>query len=80
MKSQKVIFRKITETAHRASSTEAAYSEHSEHSMAIHSNSMAGYVITVPAFVCVELQAREASTFCDLKKVTSCDFTAFSPF
>ena len=41
--------------AHRASSTEAAYSEHS----------MAGYVDAVPAFVCFELPAREASSFCD---------------
>ena len=26
---------------------------------------MAGYVNTVPAFVCFELPAREASSFCD---------------
>ena len=55
-------FSKITETAHQASSTEAAYSEHS---IAILSISMAGYVNAVPAFVCFELPAREASSFCD---------------
>ena len=57
-----------------ASSTEAAYSEHS---IAIHSISMAGYVNAVPAFVCFELPAREASRFCDFWKLTSCDFIAF---
>ena len=51
-------FSKITETAHRASSTEAAYSEHS---IAIHSISIAGYVNAVH----FELQAGEASSFCD---------------
>ena len=50
-------FLKIAETAHRASSTEAAYSEHSI--------SIAGYVNAIPAFVCFELPAREASNFCD---------------
>ena len=39
-------FSKIAETAHRASSMEAAYSEHS---IAIHSISMAGYVNAVRA-------------------------------
>ena len=58
-------FSKITETAHGASFTEAAYSEHS---ITIHSISMAGYVTTVPPFVCGELPAREASTFCNKKK------------
>ena len=48
-------FSKIAETAHQASSTEAAYSEHW---IAIHSISMASYV----------------------KQMTSCNFTAFSPF
>ena len=71
---------KIAKTAHRASSeqaprTEAAYSEHS---IAIHSISMApGYVNAVPAFVCFELPAREASSFCDFWKLTSSDFIAF---
>ena len=36
---------------------------------------MAGYVNAVPAFVCFELPAREASSFCDFLKLTSCDFT-----
>ena len=67
-------FSKITETAHWASSTEADYSEHL---IAIHSISMAGYVNTVPAFVCFEIPAREASSFCDFWKLTSCDFIAF---
>ena len=56
-------FSKIAETAHRVSSrSEAAYSEHS---IAIHSISMVGYTNAVPAFVCFELPAREASSFCD---------------
>ena len=58
-------FSKIAETAHRASSAEAA-AAYSEHSIAIHSIiSMAGYVNAVPAFVCFELPVREASSFCD---------------
>ena len=32
---------------------------------------MAGYVNAVPAFVCFELPAREASSFCDFLKLTS---------
>ena len=63
-------FLRIAETAHRASSTEAVYSEHS---IAIHSISMAGYVNAVPAFVCFELPTREASSFGDFWKLTSCD-------
>ena len=51
-------FSKIAATAHRASSAEAAYSEHS---IALHSISMAGYINAVPAFVCFELPAREAT-------------------
>ena len=38
---------------------------------------MAGYMNAVPAFVCFELPAREASSFCDFWKLTSCDFIAF---
>ena len=62
MKSQKVIKNKQTntETAHQASSTEAAYSEHS---IAIHSISMAGYITAVLLFVWGELQARETKQF-----------------
>ena len=77
MKSQKAIFRKMAETAHRASSTVAA---DSEHSIAIHSISMAGYLTTVPAFVCIELPAREASSFCDFFKLTLCNFTTYFSF
>ena len=66
VKLQKVIFSKIAETAqselHRGSSTEAAYLEHS---IAIHSISMAGYVTPVLAFVCGKLPCREMSGFCD---------------
>ena len=47
LKLQKVIFRQIAETAHRASSTEAAYSDHFNSS--IHSISMAGCVTPVLA-------------------------------
>ena len=45
--------------------------------IAIHSISMAGYVNALPAFVCYELPAREASSFCDFWKFSSCDFIAF---
>ena len=38
---------------------------------------MAGYVNAVSAFICLELPAREASSFCDFWKLTSCDFIAF---
>ena len=38
---------------------------------------MAGYVNAVRAIVCFELPAREASSFCDFWKLTSCDFIAF---
>ena len=70
-------FSKITETAHRESSTEAASSEHS---IAIHSISMAGYVTVILAFVRAALSAREASSFCDFWKMTSYNFTAFYSF
>ena len=55
-------FEKIAETAHRASSTEAAYSEHS---IAFHSIQWRVYVNAIPAFVWLELPAREASSFRD---------------
>ena len=61
MKSQKEIFQK-SDTAHREPPQKAAYSEHA---MAIHSISMAGYVTTLLAFVCAELRGREMSSFCD---------------
>ena len=57
-----------------ASSTDTAYSKHS---IAIHSISMAGCVNAVRAIVCFELPAREASSFCDIWKLTSCDFISF---
>ena len=38
---------------------------------------MAGYVNAVPAFVCFELPAREASSFCDYWKLISRNFIAF---
>ena len=38
---------------------------------------MAGYVNAAPDFVCFELPAREASSFCDFWKLISCDFIAF---
>ena len=57
VKSHKVIFRKSQKLL-----TEAAYAEHS---IAIHSISMAGYVNAVRAIVCFELPAREANSFCD---------------
>ena len=53
---------------------DAAYSKHS---IAIHSISMAGCVNAVRAIVCFELPAREASSFCDFLKLTSCDLIAF---
>ena len=63
MKSEKAIFRKsqkqLTMWTPRS---ELAYSEHS---VAIHSISMAGYVTAVLAFVYGKLPAREASSFCD---------------
>ena len=59
----------------RASSTDAAYSKHS---IAIHSISMAGCVNAVRAIiVCFELPAREASSYCDFWKLTSCNFITF---
>ena len=68
-KSQKL----LTERAPR----KAAYSEHS---IAIHSISKAGYVTAVLAIVRTELRAREASSFCDFWKMTFCDFTYFIIF
>ena len=51
---------------------------YSEHSIAtIQSISMAGYVTTVPAFVCGELPAEHFLWFLE---ITSCDIIAFSPF
>ena len=57
-------FSKIAEIAQRASSMEAAYSEHS---ITIYSISIVGYVNAVSAFVCFKLPAREASSVCDFE-------------
>ena len=38
---------------------------------------MAGCIIAVHAIVCFELPAREASSFCDFWKLTSCDFISY---
>ena len=74
---QKVIFQKsqklLTETLPR----KAAYSEHS---MAIHSISMSGYITAVLAFVHAELRGQETSSFCDFWQVTFCDFTLLYSF
>ena len=72
MKSQKVTLNKITETTRWERPRKAT---DSEHSIAIHSTSKAGYVTAVWAIVCTELHAQEASSFCDFWKVTSFDCT-----
>ena len=75
MNSQKVTFEKSqTETARLEPPRKAAYSEHS---IAIHSISKAGYVTAVYR---TELRVREASSFCDFWKLTSCNFTLFYHF
>ena len=78
VKSQKDIFQnqKLL-SAHQASPTQEAYSQHS---IAMYSMSMAGYVTAVLVFVCSELPAREGSNFCDFQKIISCDFTEFFSF
>ena len=59
---QKVIFQKSQKLlAEFEPPQKPAYSEHS---IAIHSISMAGYVISVLGIVRAELCAREASSFC----------------
>ena len=70
-------FSKITETARCKPPQKAVYSELL---IAIHSTSKAGYVTTRLAIVRTELRAREASSFCDFWKMTSCDFTLFYSF
>ena len=76
MKSQNVTFSKITETAHShwEPLRKAVYSEHS---IAIHSISKAGFVTAALAIVRTELRAWEASSFCDFWKITFCDVTLF---
>ena len=65
-------FSKITQTARWEPPRKSAYSEHS---IAIHSISKTGYVTAILAIVRAELRAREASSFCDFWKMTSCNFT-----
>ena len=60
MKPAKGHFSNITETAHREPPRKAAYSEHS---IAIHSILMAGYVTAVLAFVRAELRGLETPHF-----------------
>ena len=67
-------FSKITEAACWEPPRKAVYSEHS---IAIHSFSKAGYVTAELAIVHAELRAWEATTFCDFWKMTSSDFTLF---
>ena len=70
-------FSKITEIARWEPPRMTVYSEHS---IAIHSISKTGYVTAILAIVHPKLSAREASSFCDLWKMTSCDFTLFYYF
>ena len=72
MKSQKGHFSKITENAPWESPRKAAYSEHSILKV--------GYVTAILTFVPTELRAREASSFCEFWKMTSCDFTLIYSF
>ena len=76
MKLLQVTFQK-SQTARCEPPRKAVYSELS---IAIHSTSKAGYVTTGLAIVRTELRAREASSFCDIWKMTSCDFTLFYSF
>ena len=62
MKSEKATFQKSQNLLNVEPTQKATYSEHP---IAVHSISMAGYVATVLAFVHDELLAREASSFCD---------------
>ena len=72
MTSQVVIFKNIKKLLVENLPRKVASSEHS---IAIHYISMVDY--TVLAFVCAKLCAWEASGFCDLKKISSCDSVAF---
>ena len=62
MKSQNVTFQKSQKMLAENLHEKVAYSEHS---IAIHSISKAGYVTAVLAIVRSELRAREARSFCD---------------
>ena len=72
-------FSKITETAHWASSTEAAYSEHFNSYMYLFNFN--GELCKRRISFCLwQTPSREASSFCDFWKLTSCDFTRFFSF
>ena len=74
MKSQKVTFQKSQKLFDWEPPQKTTYSEHS---IAIHSISKAGYVTATLAIVHTELCAGEASSLCDIWKMASCDFTLF---
>ena len=59
---EKVIFRKSQKLLTERVLSELHGGSYSEHSIAIHSISMAGYVKAGRVFVCFELTAREASS------------------
>ena len=73
----KKAFLKSTKIAHWEAPWKTAYSEHS---IAIHSIPMVGYITPILAFVHTELCAREASSFCIFEKLPlafSLHFTLF---
>ena len=72
MKSQKITLKKSQKPPQKAA--------YSEHSIAFHSISKAGYVTAALAIVHTQLRAREASGFCDFWKMTSCKFTLISSY
>ena len=72
--SQNVIFKNHRNCSLRTSTKGRLYSEHS---IAIHLISMAGYVTAVLAFVRAELCDRETISFWDFWKVTPCDLNPF---
>ena len=63
VKLQKVICQKSQKLLTERASQKAAYSEHS---IAINSVSVVGYVTTTLAFVCCIHRAQEVSSFCDV--------------
>ena len=56
--------------------SKAAYSEHS---IAIHSISMVGYVTLILAFIHGMQWAQEVNRFCHFRRMAICNFTAFFP-
>ena len=63
-------FKKSQELAERASQN----ATFSEHSIAIHSNSIVGYITAILVFVHAERRAREVSSFCDFWKTDLLQF------